>query len=151
MTQREFIDHLRAGLTGKVSSGTVQENIYYYEQYFAEEIRKGRSEEGICAALGSPQLIVKGILEAERFQSEGGNGQGYQEDIQEERDYRSTGSKWAEHIREFQLPGWLMMMVTAFLFFFVISIVISVFSALAPLVIPVCIILFIVHIFKNNF
>lgn len=151
MTQKEFIDKLRAGLTGKVSSGTVQENIYYYEQYFAEEIRMGRSEEEVCASLGTPQLIVKGILEAERFQGDGESGAGYREEIYEERDYRTTGSRWAENIREFRIPGWLMMVITGFLFFFVISLVISVFSALAPLIIPVCIVLFVVHIFKNIF
>ncbi len=151
MTQREFIDKLKAGLTGKVSAGTVQENIYYYEQYFAEEIRKGRTEEEICASMGAPQLIVKGILEAEKFQSDAGMEADYREEVQDKREYRSAGNRWTEHVREFHLPGWLMMLIAAFLFFFVISLVISLFTALAPLIIPICIILFITHIFKNNF
>ena len=151
MTQREFIEHLRTGLTGKLSSGTVQENIYYYEQYFAEEIRSGRSEESVCASLGSPQLIVKGILEAERFQSKSESGKNYQEDVQEEWNQRTSGSGWTDSIRQFRLPGWLMMIVAAFLFFFVISLVIGLFSALAPLIVPICIVVFVVHFFKNNF
>ena len=73
MTQTEFIDKLNACLTGKVSAGTVQENIAYYRQYFADEISRGKSEEAVCASLGSPQLIAKGILEAERFQNDTGS------------------------------------------------------------------------------
>lgn len=151
MTQREFIEHLRMGLTGKLSSGTVQENIYYYEQYFAEEMRQGRSEESICASLGAPQLIVKGILEADRFQSKSENDKNYQEDVQEEWKQRTSGGGWKNGIRQFRLPGWMMMMIAAFLFFFVINLVIGVFSALAPIIVPVCIVLFVVHFFKNNF
>ena len=151
MTQIEFIDKLQAGLTGKVSAGTVQENVCYYEQYFAEEIRKGRTESEICASLGTPQLIVKGILEAERFQNDNAASPDYHEEVSEARDYRGAGSRWAENIREFHIPGWLVMIIAAFLFFFVVSLVISLFTALAPLIIPLCIILFVTHIFKNNF
>lgn len=151
MTQREFIDTLKVTLSGKVSSGTVQENINYYEQYFYGEIRQGKSEDEICASLGSPQLIAKSILEAEKFQSGSDSSKGYEESVQEEKDYRSTGTRWSDSVRSFQLPGWLMSIIAMFLFFMVISIVISVFSALAPIIIPVCIVLFIVHFFKNNF
>lgn len=151
MTQREFIDKLRAGLTGKVSAGTVQENVYYYEQYFAEEMRKGRREEEICASLGAPQLIVKGILEAEKFQGDSEYHTDYSEEVREEKDFRSTSGRWAENIQGFRIPGWMMMIVTGLIFFFVISLVISVFTALAPLILPICIVLFVVQIFKNNF
>lgn len=151
MTQREFIDKLKTCLSGKVSSGTLQENISYYEQYFANEIRQGKSEEAVCASLGSPQLIAKSILEAEKFQSDGGYSSDYSGRMDEERDYRSTGTRWAEGARSFQVPGWLMMIIAVTLFFTVISLVISLFSALAPIIIPICIVLFIVHIFKNNF
>ena len=151
MTQREFIDKLRAGLTGKVSAGTVQENVYYYEQYFAEEMRKGRQEQEICASLGAPQLIVKGILEAEKFQGDSAYHTDYSDEVHEEKDFRSTSSRWVENIQCFRVHGWMMMIVTGLIFFFVISLVISVFTALAPLILPICIVLFVVQIFKNNF
>ena len=151
MTQREFIDTLKVALTGKVSAGTVQENVNYYEQYFYGELRQGKSEAEVCASLGSPQLIAKSILEAEKFQSGSNASRGYEESVQEEKDYRSTGERWSDNIKSFQLPGWLMSIVAIFLFFTVISLVISVFSALAPIIIPISIVLFIVHFFKNNF
>ncbi len=152
MTQREFINELHAGLTGKVSAGTVQENIHFYEQYFAEEIYKGRSEEMICASLGTPQLIVKGIVEAERFQSGGGESEErYRERMQNDTYYRGAGSERSQRVRGFRLPGWLLLVIAMMLFFCVISLVISVFSFLAPIMVPIFIVLFIVQIFKNHF
>ncbi len=151
MTQREFIDKLSACLSGKVSTGTLQENIFYYEQYFGSEIRNGKSEESVCASLGSPQLIAKSILEAEKFQSDNGYSGDYSSQVHEEKDYRSTSTRWSEGVRGFRVPGWLMMLIAVFIFFSVISLVLSVFSILAPIIIPICIVLFIAQIFKNNF
>lgn len=150
MTQREFIDKLKTALSGKVSAGTLQENVNYYEHYFSGELGRGRSEEDICASLGSPQLIAKSILEAEKFQS-GTAEDNYTGSVHEEKDYRSTTTRWSDNVRSFHIPGWLMLVIAAIIFFTVISIVLSIFSALAPIIIPICIVLFIVHIFKNNF
>lgn len=149
MTQIEFIDKLSSCLSGKVSASTIQENISYYRQFFADEIGKGRSEEEICISLGSPQLIAKGILEAERFQS--GNATGYTQEVNEELDYRKSSERWEQKMRNFQMPGWLVGIITVLIFFFVISLVLSVFSALAPLILPLCIVWFVIRIFKNLF
>lgn len=151
MTQREFIDKLKMSLNGKVSTGTVEENVAYYEQYFASEKRAGKSEEAICAALGSPNIIAKGILEAEKFQSHGSQYTGYNSRVDEEMDYRSAGSRWSQNVREFHLPGWLVTIIAIVLFFFTINLVLTVFSALAPIIIPICIVIFIVQLFKNSF
>lgn len=150
MTQRVFIDKLMSCLSGKVSTGTIQENVAYYNQYFATEIRMGKSEEEVCQSLGSPQLIAKGILEAEKFQSGGAYQSDYRSQVDEEKDYRSTSCRWSENVRGFHLPGWLGLIIVICLFFSIISLAITVFSALAPIIIPVCIVLLIMHIFKNN-
>ncbi len=134
MTKSEFIDKLVFCLTGKVSTGTIQENVAYYEQYFLNEMRVGKSEDEIADSLGSPQLIAKGIIEAERFQSGHAQEGEYNNRVDEEKDYRSRG----------------MLILVVLLFFFGINIAITVFSALAPIIIPICIVLFIMHIFKNN-
>ncbi len=147
MTQIEFIDKLNICLTGKVSVSTVQDNLNYYRQYFSEELRKGRSEENICASLGSPQLIAKGILEAERFQSD--SSAEYENDVREE--YHTGSGRSVQNSHNFRLPGWLFGLIAIFLFFIVIGLVLSVFSALAPIILPICIVLFVVQIFKNNF
>ncbi len=150
MTKSEFIDQLVSCLNGKVSAGTIQENVAYYEQYFSNEMRAGKTEGEISASLGSPQLIAKGILEAERFQTGNAREEAYSSSVDEEKDYRSRGSRFTENVRSFRIPGGLLLAVVILLFFFGINIAITVFSALSPILIPICIVLFIMHIFKNK-
>lgn len=64
MTKREYIEKLRIALSGKASPRQVAENMRYYEDYINVEIRKGRSEEEVLAALGDPRLIARTIAEA---------------------------------------------------------------------------------------
>ena len=149
MTQIEFIDQLNTCLTGKVSAGTAQEYIAYYKQYFAEQVSRGMSEEAVCASLGSPQLIAKGILEAEKFQSS--TESDYDQEVDGEKDFRSRLEKWFQRTGKLRLPSWLIWIFSLMIFFFVINIVLTVFSVLAPLILPVCIVLFVFHIFKNIF
>ena len=149
MTQIEFIDQLNTCLTGKISAGTVQENLAYYKQYFAEQMAKGMGEDAICASLGSPQLIAKGILEAEKFQSS--TESDYDQEVDGEKDFRSRLEKWFQRTGKLRLPSWLIWIFSLMIFFFVINIVLTVFSVLAPLILPVCIVLFVFHIFKNIF
>ena len=151
MTQRDFIDKLKTSLSGKVSAGTLQENVVYYEQYFAGELRQGKTEAEVCASLGSPQLIAKSILEAEKFQSDTEYRSDYEGESYEGQAYHHTDNRRVFTRRGIHLPGWCMLIIAVAIFFFVISLVISVFSALAPIIVPICIVLFIVHIFQNNF
>lgn len=150
MTKSDFIDKLVSSLTGKVSASTIQENVTYYEQYFASEMRSGRTEEEICTSLGTPQLIAKGILEAERFQNGNTTDATYTK-VDEEKDYRNRGSRRTEGVKRIRIPAPLLLIIAILIFFAVINIVITLFSALAPIIIPICIVLFIMHIFKNNF
>lgn len=62
MTKQDFIEKLRFALNGKVSANVVSENIQYYEDYINTEIRKGKSEEEVLAALGDPRLIARTII-----------------------------------------------------------------------------------------
>ena len=149
MTQIEFIDQLNTSLTGKISAGTVQENLMYYKQYFAEQMANGVSEDAVCASLGSPQLIAKGILEAEKFQNS--TDSDYDQEVNEEKDFRSRLERVLQRTGKLRLPSWLIWIFSLMIFFFVTNIVLTVFSVLAPLILPVCIVLFVFHIFKNIF
>lgn len=63
MTKQEFLEKLRVSLNGKVAANQVEEHVRYYEDYINVEIRKGRDEEEVMAALGEPRLIAKTIVE----------------------------------------------------------------------------------------
>lgn len=63
MTRYEFLEGLRAALTGEIPDEVVAENIRFYEHYIDEGIRKGRTEQDVLEEFGSPRLIAKTIME----------------------------------------------------------------------------------------
>ena len=66
MTRYEFIDRLRAALTGEIPASVVEDNIRFYDRYISDEIAKGKSEEEVLAGLGDARLIARTILETWR-------------------------------------------------------------------------------------
>lgn len=64
-SKESFIKELSDALSGSVPSDKYYEVMNYYEAYFRDEGKKGKSEEQICVALGSPRLIAKSIIESQ--------------------------------------------------------------------------------------
>ena len=64
MSKQEFLDKLRAALSGNVPAKLVEENVAYYSDYINAQIRVGRSEESVLQSLGEPRLIAKSIITA---------------------------------------------------------------------------------------
>lgn len=65
MTRKEFLQQLRQALENDLSGTTVQENVDYYSQYIAEEMRKGRQEGDILQMLGDPWILAKTVIDAQ--------------------------------------------------------------------------------------
>ncbi len=61
MNKTEFLKELERSLDGEVSSGTVLDNLQYYNDYIRSELERGRSEEDILNELGDPRLIARSI------------------------------------------------------------------------------------------
>lgn len=66
MTRTEFLEGLREGLSGEVSSQVVQESVAYYSRYINEAIAEGKTEDQVLEELGPVRLIVKSIIDADR-------------------------------------------------------------------------------------
>lgn len=64
MTKTEFLEGLREGLNGAVTSQVLQESVEYYNRYINDSIAEGKTEEQVLEELGSVRLIVKTIIEA---------------------------------------------------------------------------------------
>ena len=64
MSKKDFLRELRSYLTGKVSSGELEEAIRYYEKYLDGEVASGKSEAEATAGLGDPRIIGKSIADA---------------------------------------------------------------------------------------
>ncbi len=64
MNKHEFIKELRAYLTENLPAASVEDSIRYYEDYIAQQVRNGQSEDQVIAALGDPRIIGKNVVDA---------------------------------------------------------------------------------------
>ena len=148
MDRTEFIDRLQRALAGGVNSSRVAENVQYYREYIDVEIRKGRSEKEVLDSLGDPRLLAKSIIEANKRAgiSEGTNRTYDEETVEKE------GGEWGKTVMEnvTRVPGWLIALVAVVIFLLIIGVVFSVISFLAPLIIPVLIVILLVNFFKRR-
>lgn len=62
MRKNEFLTELRNGLEGRVSPAELEDILNDYRELFEEGLREGKTEEAICAEMGSPAQTVKLIL-----------------------------------------------------------------------------------------
>jgi uncharacterized membrane protein len=143
----EFLRLFREALDGKVSEQIINDNANYYRSYINSEIRKGKSEAEVLASLGDPRLLAKTIEESTKFAT--GEGDSYYE-------YDSTTGRYSGkyeeskgsqgvHIKEFNMPGWLLGIIVAIVVLFVVAIVFRVAFFLAPYIIAFMIVGFIVR------
>ena len=66
MTKQEFLDILGKILKRELCDTEVAENIRYYEQYIAQQMSTGKSEEAVLRELGDPRLIARTILQVDQ-------------------------------------------------------------------------------------
>ncbi|MBD5541272.1 MAG: DUF1700 domain-containing protein [Lachnospiraceae bacterium] len=150
MNKYEFITNLQRHLTGKVSTGKLQEITAYYNDYIDSQIRKGRTEEEVLAELGDPRLLAKTITAAE------GNG-GYGETFEtvygskeEEKEEKKRNAKILLKAWTIRLAVILAIMLFFFIVFKVVGLAFSIFIRfVVPVVIPVMIIYAVIEIFRK--
>lgn len=70
MTKQEFLEILGKSLKRELSDVQVEENLRYYDQYIAQQMRSGRTEADILSELGDPRLIARTILQVDRTDAE---------------------------------------------------------------------------------
>ncbi|MCD7750787.1 MAG: DUF1700 domain-containing protein [Lachnospiraceae bacterium] len=135
MTKQEFIDKLKSALSGQVPDGVIWENVRFYEQYFDDQSAKGLSEEAICEQIGSPKLIAKSIVEAEKHET-GFVGDDRAEFVDEEpKSFQQGRSRFTVHTR--RLPGWLSVVIGILIFLLILRLIFTVFRVLIPVIVPV--------------
>lgn len=148
MVKQEFLEKLRVALSGRVSSGVIAENLCYYEDYINMEIRKGRREEEVLAALGDPRLIAKTIVET-RGGRGGDTAQGA-ENHTAQRNRRRTDREAQGHVhRHLKVPAVLWLIVVILIVILIISTIFSVIRALLPIILPILLVLLAVKIFRD--
>lgn len=144
MNRYEFIEKLRAALTGKATQSAINENICYYEEYLDTEIRKGKNEEEVLRELGDPRLLAKTIIEANR---QGGN---FQEVYHDTVDYGNGKTKKGSNVhingKEYSISKWAIILTLILVAVLIITIINVVLKIILPIVIPVILIFMAVKI-----
>ena len=149
MLKQEFLDGLRRALAGKVDVEVIDDTIRYYEDYIDVQMKKGSSESLVMEQLGKPQLIAKSIVDAKK--QDGGYSDSTNriyEDGEERYSRSKLGHKGVKIITK--MPQWLAVFFALLILVLFIGVVGSVLSFLAPILIPVGIVLAIITLCKNR-
>lgn len=157
MTKQEFIDKLRAALNGRIPTAEVTETINYYEDYINTEIRKGRTEDEVLTSLGDPRLIAKTIIQtssdADAKAQSSGYSRGNQGETHQNAGYQSDYGYYSDggynRMKTTKIPGWLLAIIVIIVMLIVISIVFSMLSFLAPLIMVMGAVLLMVKLFRD--
>ncbi len=147
MNRYEFIQSLRAALTGKVPGTTVEDNVRYYEEYIDIQLRQGKSEEEILGALGDPRLLAKTIIEANKH-AEGLDFYGNEEEYQDGGESGGSGKTFWEWYME--RPKWVHSVMTILVMLLVLFLVFSLVSALFPVICVFFVIVFLLRLFRRS-
>ena len=136
MRQEEFLQSFQEALAGKVSDTIIQENVNYYRNYISNEIRSGKTEDAILQSLGDPRLLAKTIEESHKF----ANGdESYTSDnggwsFQGNRAGQKTSKQNTDVKKTFKIQGWLTLAIVVVILIAVVSLVFSVLSFFAPVI-----------------
>ena len=146
MDRYEFISILRTALTGKVPATTVEDNVRYYEEYIEIQLRQGKSEEEILAALGDPRLLARTIIEANKF-AEG--TETYGSDSYGEIPADDSGKTFAQWYRE--RPHWLHAMMSVLFMMFILFFAFTVLQTLFPFIMVIVAVTFVFRLIRQFF
>lgn len=144
MDKIEFLNRLRAALTGRVDATVLAENIAYYEDYINSQMRMGRTEEEVLQSLGDPRLIAKTIIETNEM--EGSTVQEGQTAYRED-DGRNAGGRYV--MRHSHRPVWMWLVIAIVILIVVLVVLFSLLSFLVPFLLPVLVVAFMVKLFRD--
>ena len=151
MTRSEFLNKLKEALANDLSGPVIQENVNYYSGYIADEVRKGRSEEEVVAELGDPWAIARTIIESLEIQGNTQEDYGYEPNRQNY-DLRQQSGTGQVHI--FGLDTWwkklLLVLGIVGVFMLVIAVIGGIFSLLAPILVPLILMIIVFRIIGSR-
>lgn len=161
MTRREFLDTLRMQLEGELSPAQVEGHLHYYNEYIAESVASGKTEQEVLAELGSPVMIAKTLLSSAeaaeenesydsswRQESYGGEGSfGQQEESYEEDYFGGRMHSWNINPK---ILKWVVPVVIGIVIFVLFSLIGSLIMLVARFFIPLLLVVFVISLFKKH-
>lgn len=158
MTKYEFINKLKIALENDLNSNAVQGHVNYYNDYITSEVCSGRSEAEVIAELGDPWAIAKTITSSEGTDSNSYDEYSYTSTEEEVirsgygNSYDSTSGGPKVHV--FGLDSWwkklLLILGVIGVIMIVFSIITGLISLIAPFILPILVISFVLKLFKKR-
>ena len=149
MTRSEFLEKLRKALGNDLSGAIIQENVNYYDQYITDEVNKGRSEEEVMNELGDPWVIARTIIDSVENQNEVNNAynQGYE-------GYSDDNQNYDRNVHVYRLDAgwkkWLLILGLIGILVLFVAVIGGILSFLAPVLIPLLIIMVVIRIWGRS-
>lgn len=162
MEKTEFLDQLRQSLAGNMEADKAADHVRYYEDYINTQVRMGKSESAVLDSLGSPRLIARTIADThEEVRAESGysrydsgNFRSSERERQEwgsQGNYEVYGASGPLRVLNswLKLPRWGKWLIGVLVVSVVLWLIFSVLAFLAPVLVPMMIVLFLFKFFKD--
>ena len=143
----------------------MQENVAYYDGYISVQVNIGRTEEEVTADLGDPWVIAQTIIDAEEAKRGTGRNagssyttanSGFSDPVYGDggdytrEDYYDQNQGYQAHVHTFGFDTWwkklLLILGIIGIIVLVVSIVGGIISLLAPILIPLVIVMLIIRL-----
>lgn len=150
MTKREFLEELKIALVSRVAAQEATEHLNFYEDYINTQMRIGREEAEVLAELGEPRLLARNIAESKKYASEGSektydNAGRYAEGSKKDNAYYDNNKA-----KRVKIPGWLIVLLVIVIVIIFFALCVSIFSFLAPVLIPLALVLVLIRLWQKN-
>lgn len=156
MRQEEFLKIFQEALAGKISDRIIQENANYYRVYIKNEIASGKTEEEVLQLLGDPRLLAKTIEESNKFANNDesyasdNNGWSFQGNFQGNKERHDSQTHSTDIRKVFKMRGWLSLAITAVVLIALVSLIFSVISFFAPVILVALVGLFVYRVITGD-
>lgn len=156
MRQEEFLKIFQEALAGKISDRIIQENANYYRVYIKNEIASGKTEEEVLQLLGDPRLLAKTIEESNKFANNDesyasdNNGWSFQGNFQGNKERHDSQTHSTDIRKVFKVRGWLSLAITAVVLIALVSLIFSVISFFAPVILVALVGLFVYRVITGD-
>lgn len=156
MNRTEFLETLRAQLSGQMQEGKAAAHVRYYRDYMEDEMRKGRSEAEVLEELGDPRLIARTLLDTDPDagqqmyeNSSGYGGQSY--DGAGSSDYNGRPQREIKQRRyKLDLTAWYGKVIVIAVAAAIIAGLVALIGVMMPVIIVVCLVMLFISWFRRR-
>jgi len=157
MNKNEFLQALGGKLKEELATAQIEEHLKYYNDYIKQEEGTGKSEQEVIDALGDPVLLARTILETSNSSSSySSTGETIYQEVPDDDIYQEDNARNARRVPPFRtsmMSSWGCVATIIIILLIVVTILWLLkvmFSALAPILIPILMVLFVIAIFKQR-